>query len=1546
MKQLLREFLTKIREASGAERYAAIITDPNYTRGEVGSVSYFHSIEARNDAIKRGTHKLIPGDTGKPSVPAFSTDDIVAPEDSPTQTSVPAFVGAEKYMGEVPLSVQIDPSTELHQTLPEQPADKVIAPVPQTISAPEIADVSQEIDEELSALSDGTLRPLAEGYADRDVSDQLSDDLYYKENPSVLPTRFVVPPEIRTALRAVNIPERYIKLLERTLNSSKSVNSSAMVGVVAAGTNASRFGEVLTMVLLALPKERRAEFVEMVSEATAQGKGKTAAESSWVESSVGHVSAFEATMDTRFGKGNWKVDGAAWGIKEDIAGLGMDPRDAGKATDVLVRVQVEGRGDAVGIRCSLKKDEGTNFLSLSLINLRSTLLQYHPDEQRAARASEISEKLNMAVTTPSTAGERELQEKTKNELRELAQLPTETKLPSWDIAKDRLTRLVHQIENEALEHAPPKLVEAFRLLDELGETQYKKNIEVLSGLLEELSDEAAAVFGENGTADRFGKAAFDCMKQSGGDPEKLAKCLGTKKIVPRDLTVAVHSAIQAIGEHYTKNKNKERAAIVEAKLEEIYDIGRNICNMYIESLMDTSTPGTLRGLVETMSQTFSIRSSLLGKQEVLVDGFYIDQESMRDVFGVETPEELEESLAIVDVDGNKVLVYRAKGSGEFIRIGNIQMRQKDRGTKTTIMLNMGASRQFMLCAGESGASVMARRGDGPDVGYTYHRETGKPAKKNHVWMEIGDTLVEVRDPLTTKHPETGVAAAEGQIWVSRPRVEGGKVVGYDTEEIDRTPQLAAVMRMRGKLKLDESMDFYTRKPRKLLLEFLRNILVETETTEFPAIKKASGDDSTDRLVYFGSEAARKKAIEIDKTHELPTDKEIEAGKARATSQEKTSTEAPTDAAQQAGATEQEPRPMTSDQREEAKRLAASLRPRGARLGPVKKKIIEDLADALESGDLAKVEAVISKHKIHISSTGKISFTADGTTTRGYLFWNSAKKEASMEAVKSITDALGKSGVALHRVVPTPKQKLKPSQLLPVQPDVVPEISEDGNLITFMDTSTDPPTERARLTREDTSDSAISAHAEQVAENTPKIKKILERLPPEGRKRYMVALRQYILEKREEHNRLLDTLIKNERASMQKDGISSVRPMVGRESIIEIADAIENLLSTQDIVDDPEAQRVVSLIRELSAATTRDEANKIIAQIYASVSSSALISGRAYIAELITASRIILGGGVAFFPRSEQFPLADVVSLTNNSVIGIRELTAIFVSAEIPKVDVDELEEYDNSLSSDVATGLVGVKYEDGGANSNEAKINNTEFKDGPPSSETGSPRTVADDLNALGRLQTSAAIWGIPSPRNPATENVELDNAEATIMEIAKDYEGDIRKYFGLADSPGPPTLDEIIDMLSTGKSLVCVNGVPRKSDSDNTELIRAEKGGDSTTARRWRLSFLSGMVTEAMHNRNAVRQGYQTEMHSPTGGVVRADGRRVLSAMSIQHVKGIGLRREVRVPDQGQVAHIVPMSAEQMRTYGNPCKTEQLTAEDILVNEIIFGHLNKTCCG
>jgi ribosomal protein L27 len=845
MKQLLREFLAKIWEASNKERYPAEIIDPNYTRGEVGSISYFHSIEARDDAIKRGTHKLLPGDTGKPSVPAFSTDDIVDPEDSPTQTSVPAFVGAEKFREDVPLGVQIDPSTELHQTLPEQPAEKVSTPVPQTISAPEIAKVSREVDEELSALSDGTLRPLAEGYADRDVSDRLSDDVYYAENPSVLPTRFVVPPEIRAALRAANIPERYIKLLERTLNSSKSVNSSAMVGIVAPGTNASRFGEVLTMVLLALPRERRADFVRAVSDAAAQGKGKTAAESSWIESSVGHASAFEATMDTRFGKGNWKVDGAAWGIREDIAGLGMDPSDAGKSTDVLIRVQVEGQGDAVGIRCSLKKDEGTSFLSLSLSNLRSTLLQYHPNPERGQQARTILEKLESVASAPSTPSEKEAQDKIKAELRELAKLPSETKLPTWDMAKDRLTRLVHKIEQETLDHAPPKLVEAFRLLDELGETQFKKNIEVFSGLLDELSDEdAAAIFGASGTAGKEAKAALDCMKQTGGDPVKLAACLSSKGIKAPDLTGAVHLAIQSIGEHYTKNKNKERAAIVEAKLEEIYDIGRNICNMYIESLMDTSTPGTLRGLVETMSQTFSIRSSLLGKQEVLVDGFYIDQESTRDVFGVETPEELEESLAIVDVDGNKVLVYRAKGSGEFIRIGNIQMRQKDRGTKTTIMLNVGASRQFMLCAAESGASVMARRGDGPDVGYTYHRETGKPAKKDHVWVEIGGTWTEVRDPLTAKHPETGVAAAEGKIWVSRPRVEGGKVVGYDTEEMDRTPQLAAVMRMRGKLKLDESMDFYTRKPRQLLLEFLRNILVEADEDPMLPYTDASGKPRT------------------------------------------------------------------------------------------------------------------------------------------------------------------------------------------------------------------------------------------------------------------------------------------------------------------------------------------------------------------------------------------------------------------------------------------------------------------------------------------------------------------------------------------------------------------------------------------------------------------------------------------------------------------------------------------------------------------------------
>jgi hypothetical protein len=421
MKKLLREFLGKVlTEVSfdsnvGGGKFPAKIRDSMY--GEVGRVVYFKSDDARRKAISNGTHEY------------------VRAEDNP-------FAGGyDPYAPEAPTSqapTKDDEEGEAESFTPaELPApspEELAKPTPTEVGNDILSKISQELDQEAAELSDGKMSEVADGYADRDVPEGMSDAEYYAKNPSVLARRFVVPPEIRARLRAANVPERYIKFLERVINSKATVPPSDMAAISGQGTNASRFGEALTMVLLALPRELRADFTKMVSAAVEEGGKKTAPTAEWVASSVGHVHAFEFSMDDKFGEGNWTFDGVAWDSALDIEGLGLARKDKGNSTDIVVRVKTSD-GTAMAQRSSLKKDEGTQFLSLALNTLRTTLLQFLPDRKQAQKAVRLLNILEELSQKDSSPEEKEVKENMRMSIRRSVQRDDENKPPPWPEAR-------------------------------------------------------------------------------------------------------------------------------------------------------------------------------------------------------------------------------------------------------------------------------------------------------------------------------------------------------------------------------------------------------------------------------------------------------------------------------------------------------------------------------------------------------------------------------------------------------------------------------------------------------------------------------------------------------------------------------------------------------------------------------------------------------------------------------------------------------------------------------------------------------------------------------------------------------------------------------------------------------------------------------------------------------------------------------------------------------------------------------------------------------
>ena len=124
------------------------------------------------------------------------------------------------------------------------------------------------------------------------------------------------------------------------------------------------------------------------------GKQSPIATKDWVEASLTHAEAFDSAMDEKYGKGQWKFEGAAWDIKGDIESLGLDYKNKGFSTDVMLRVQPLDKngnpnGPARAQKNSLKKDENIFFFNGSINEVNNFVLNFLDDKERKLTSNDL-----------------------------------------------------------------------------------------------------------------------------------------------------------------------------------------------------------------------------------------------------------------------------------------------------------------------------------------------------------------------------------------------------------------------------------------------------------------------------------------------------------------------------------------------------------------------------------------------------------------------------------------------------------------------------------------------------------------------------------------------------------------------------------------------------------------------------------------------------------------------------------------------------------------------------------------------------------------------------------------------------------------------------------------------------------------------------------------------------------------------------------------------------------------------------------------------------
>jgi hypothetical protein len=559
------------------------------------------------------------------------------------------------------------------------------------------------------------MRELAPEYSNQDMAEGYSDDDYYstsnggRKHSSLVRTKpYKVDENTRTELKNAGFPEKYIKFLERCINTQvkgKKPPVTELIKQGGAGQIQSQFGEVMAMAFMSIkdPQKRRqladimnAEIAKSAEE-FGGGKQNPIATKDWVEASLTHAEAFDSAMDEKYGKGQWRFEGAAWDIKGDIESLGLDYKNKGFSTDVMLRVQPldkngKPNGPARAQKNSLKKDENIFFFNGSINEVNNFVLNYL-DEKERKRVKGYE-----AIATKAGASN-------KNPEDRAAALAAAERITGLKGAKAvaALKQMSADIRNKAFEAAPQNVKDAVSKVRNFGAAQTASAERLIKTANTNIRNANSVIDNakniDGGDKD-FAKFAYKAVKD--------CKASGTK-----DMTTCIRQKLSAAGEDTTDDRvckvavmaSKVAIAAGDTKAEKALSKHYNLAVEAGNALMEVlpESPELMGGLMQKLADAFPMKTCMDGEEFMCIDGMKVTQKTLQTVFGVSSYDELQKGMKLKRLpNGETILVYGAKTKdGKDIPIGVVGARQKGKGYEGTVGFEISCSDDFALAIAEA-----------------------------------------------------------------------------------------------------------------------------------------------------------------------------------------------------------------------------------------------------------------------------------------------------------------------------------------------------------------------------------------------------------------------------------------------------------------------------------------------------------------------------------------------------------------------------------------------------------------------------------------------------------------------------------------------------------------------------------------------------------------------------------------------------------------------------------------------------------------------------
>ncbi len=185
------------------------------------------------------------------------------------------------------------------------------------------------------------------------------------------------PPEFKISeeLDVGKFPKKYIKLIERMMNSKRvgtKPEISALISTGGAGAISAQAGEVLTLMASSMSNEDwdklqtamlEHEKKTIASNPDLKAPGKRVINKSWIVAAGKSRKAIRDRISKKYGEGV-EIVNTGWDTEQDVTAMGWDDYSGQKgfSTDIYIKVRTSD-GEEIMDEVSLKKDTKINFLN-------------------------------------------------------------------------------------------------------------------------------------------------------------------------------------------------------------------------------------------------------------------------------------------------------------------------------------------------------------------------------------------------------------------------------------------------------------------------------------------------------------------------------------------------------------------------------------------------------------------------------------------------------------------------------------------------------------------------------------------------------------------------------------------------------------------------------------------------------------------------------------------------------------------------------------------------------------------------------------------------------------------------------------------------------------------------------------------------------------------------------------------------------------------------------------------------------------------------------